>query len=272
MNDKYRKEVKVGRYKISYYQRGQGSCLVLLHGFLNSAVSFRHVFDTLALRGRVIVPDLPGSGKSGKPLKFDYSLDSLADLLAAFLDELKIKKCILGGVSTGGALALRFALKYPDRLDKLILIGSAGIKKGGKGEKGFLNLPIDKGLSTDPSDLLKLYLRQFSHDDAVSVEERMRYLETMTDKASLQCANQIIKANGMFTVTGITSINLPTLIIWGERDHVLPESTASKFVKKIPGSRYVMIPEAGHLPHEESPEDFNTVILDFLKGDIPRAI
>ncbi len=127
-------------------------------------------------------------------------------------------------------------------------------------------------LSTDPSDLLKLYLRQFSHDEAVSVEERMRYLQSMTDKASLKCAELFIQANCAFAVEGIAEINLPTLIVWGERDRVLPESTASKFVKKIPGSRYVMIPEAGHLPHEESPEDFNTVLLDFLKGDIPRTV
>jgi pimeloyl-ACP methyl ester carboxylesterase len=272
MNEKYRKEVKVGRYKISYYQQGHGDCLVLLHGFLNSAVSYRHVFKTLAVRGRVIVPDLPGSGKSGKPLKFNYSLDNLADFLAAFLDELKIKTCVLGGASTGGALALRFALKYPERLEKLLLIDSAGLKKAGRGDKAFLNLPMDQELSADPSDLLKLYLRQFSHDEAVTVEQRMKYLETMTDRASLRCAEKIIKANGMFAVEGISGINLPTLIVWGERDRVLAESNASKFVKKIPGSRYVMIPEAGHLPHEESPEDFNTVLLDFLKGDIPRAV
>jgi len=271
MIEKNRKEIKVGRYKVSYFQKGQGQKLVFLHGIFNSARSFRHVFETLALTNRVIVPDLIGCGASSKPLKFDYSLDSLSEFVGDFLDALKIKNCILGGASSGGALAMKVALEYPDKIGKMILIDTAGLPSRAK-KKNLLGISTDTDiidLFQSPADLMKVYLNQFNLDDAVSIEERMDYLSAMMKKSVPECTNNILKANSMFQVDGIERIAAPTLIVWGERDRLLPKSMAEKYMRKIKNSRYVMIPEAGHLPHEESPEDFNTVVLDFLRGGIP---
>jgi pimeloyl-ACP methyl ester carboxylesterase len=271
MIEKYRKETKIGRYKISYFQKGQGRALVFLHSILNSARSFRHVFDTLALTNRVIVPDLIGYGASSKPMKFDYSLDSLADFVGNFFVTLKIKTCVLGGVSSGGALAMKIALKYPEKIEKLILVDSAGLPSRAK-KKNLLGIKTDTdiiSLFESPADLINIYLNQFNLDEAVSIEDRMNYLSTVMKKSVPECTDNILKANGMFQVDGIDQITAPTLIVWGERDKLLPKSQAERFTRMIKDSRYVMIPEAGHLPHEESPEDFNTVILDFLRGGIP---
>lgn len=271
MDEKYRKEIRLGRYKLSYYQKGKGPVLLLLHGALNSARSFRHVFKTLALTSRVVVPDLPGAGFSSKSIKFDFSLDSLADLLGQFLTELKIRKTVLAGASSGGALAQKIVLKFPEKVEKLILIDSLGMKSG-KNKPAF-DLPAGKKLLAElsnPASLMKFYLNQFRSEEAVGMEERMKYLDLMLKKSVPECSHKFLQVNRNFEIEEMTEINRPTLIVWGERDKVLPKKTADKFVKKIPDSRYVMIPEAGHLPHEESPEDFVTVVLDFLKGGIPH--
>jgi len=270
MDEKYRKEIKLGRYKISYYQKGRGPVLVLLHSALNSAHSFRHVFDTLALTNRLIVPDLPGAGFSSKSIKFDYSLDSMADLLEQLLSELKIRKAVVGGVSSGGALAQKFVLKSAGKVEKLILIDSLGLNV--RKNKSVYGLPSGTKLLSQlstPASLMKFYLSQFRSEEAVGIEDRMKYLDLMLKKSVPECSQKFLQANLNFEIREMTEIEKPTLIVWGERDKILPKSAAEKFVKKIPDSRYVMIPEAGHLPHEESPEDFVTVVLDFLKDGIP---
>lgn len=270
MDGKYRKEIKLGRHKISYFQKGRGPVLILLHNAINSAYSFRHIFETLALTGRVIAPDLPGTGQSFKSLKFNYGLDSMADLLDEFMAELKIKQAVIAGSSTGAAIAQKFALNHPEKIIKLILIDSYGLKL--RKNQTVLDLgsgrAILNGLST-PARVMEFYLGQFHCEDTVKMEDRMLFLDTTLKKSVPECIHQFLKENGNFEIEGISKIDKPTLIIWGERDKILPKSMAEKFVKKIPNSRYVMIPEAGHLPHEESPEDFTTVVLDFLRDGIP---
>ena len=272
MKERYRKEIWVGRNKISYYVKGQGKTLVLLHGFLNCACTFRYVFDTLALTNRIIAPDLPGNGNSSKSPKYDYSLDNMADFLDHFFDKLALKRFAIGGVSAYGSLALKYALKYPDRTEVLILVDSAGLKKSRSAKKGFLDLPLSKNLGeilADPDNIKALYQKQFSHKLAVPEQDIAAYLDWVTNPSGLISAEKSLRANGNFEVDDIEKITQPTLIIWGERDRVLPQKMARKFTEKIPDSRYVMIPEAGHLPHEESPEDFALILTDFLKGIIP---
>ena len=100
-------------------------------------------------------------------------------------------------------------------------------------------------------------------------QDKAAYLACVANRSVLLCAERSLRINGAFEVDDIDKIVQPTLIIWGERDRILPKRMALKFAEKIPNSRYVMIPEAGHLPHEESPEDFAVIITDFLKGIIP---
>ncbi len=270
MRERYRKEIKAGRYRISYYAKGRGRPLILLHGILGTSYSFRHIFETLALTKKVIVPDLLGCGQSGKPAKYDYSLKSDADVLRKFIEELKLKNIALCGVSTGGALALKYALEYPQDLEKLIIVDSFGLKKSGRKALGIdLDHPSHDELA-DRQKLTKIILKQFNQEIVLSDRDREKTIGDLLAKPVPECMQKRIKASGLFEVGGIEKIALPALIIWGERDRVLPRSMAEKFVRKLKNARYVMIPEAGHLPHEESPEDFMTVLLDFLQDGIPH--
>jgi pimeloyl-ACP methyl ester carboxylesterase len=264
-----RKEAKLGRYKISYFQKGKGKALLLLHSLLNTAYSFRHVYKALSVNHKVIMPDLLGCGYSSKPDDFDYTLKSYAEYLKKLLDSLKVKKCAIGGVSGSGAIALQFAVMFPDVVEKIVLIDALGLPAGSKGaSRG--GLPV-RGNVNNKEIVLRLYLSQFHNPDVVTAEEREHIAELAVSQSVPECTNKIIQANGDFGVEDLEKIKASTLVIWGERDPVLPKIMAENFTNVLPDSRYVMIPDSGHLPQEESPEDFNTVVLDFLKGGIPKA-
>ncbi|NIP43651.1 MAG: alpha/beta hydrolase [candidate division Zixibacteria bacterium] len=262
------KETKIGRYKIGYYQKGRGKVLLLLHSLLNTAYSFRHVYGPLSDKYKVIMPDLLGCGYSTKPDDFDFTLKSFAEHLKQFLDKLKVTKLSIGGVSGSGAIALKFTTMFPDMVEKLVLIDALGMEAGRSGS--VRGLPV-RGNVNDKDMVLRLYLSQFNDPSAVSADEREKIAELAVREDVPACTHKILQANGDFSVDGIEDIKVPTLIIWGEKDPVLPKIMAENFANKMPNSQYVMIPEAGHLPHEESPEDFNTVLLDFLKGNLPKS-
>lgn len=269
MIENLRKEAKVGRYKISYYQKGRGKALLLLHSLLNTAYSFRHVYEALSVKHKVIMPDLLGCGYSSKPEDFDYTLKSYAEYLKQLLEHLKVKKCAIGGVSGSGAIALQFAVMFPEMVERIVLVDALGLPAVRKGvSRG--GLPV-RGNVNNKEIVMRLYLSQFHNPDVVTDEEREHIAELAVAESVPECTNKIIQANGDFGVQGLEKLKIPTLVVWGERDPVLPKVLAENFTNVLPDSRFVMIPESGHLPHEESPEDFNTVVLDFLKGGIPKA-
>lgn len=269
MMENLRKEAKVGRYKISYYQKGRGKALLLLHSLLNTSYSFRHVYQALSVKFKIIMPDLLGCGHSSKPEDFDYTLKSYAEYLKQFLEHLKVKKCAIGGVSGSGAIALQFAVMFPDMVESIILVDALGLPTVRRGVSRS-GLPV-RGNVNNKDIVMRLYLSQFHNPDVVTAEEREHIAELAVSQSVPECTHKIIQANGDFGVQGLENLKIPTLVIWGERDPVLPKVLAENFTNVLPDSRYVMIPESGHLPQEESPEDFNTVVLDFLKGGIPKA-
>jgi pimeloyl-ACP methyl ester carboxylesterase len=272
--EKHRKSVKIGRYKLSYFQKGRGRPLLLLHGFLNSGYTFRHVFDQLALKNKLIVPDLPGCGQSSKPPTLDYMTGTQMSIIYRLVEKLKLKKINICGVSTGGAVALDYACEYQETLAKLILVDSFGLKFGGV-RRTLFGIPLDSDIRahlSNPQKLSKVYQRQFHKKEKLSASEREFHEKQTNLKNVIRCAAKMLNTNRMFEVYGIERVETPALVVWGERDRILPKRMAERFVRVLPNARYVMIPESGHLPHEESPEDFLTVVDGFLEDSIPSNI
>ncbi|MBD3382327.1 MAG: alpha/beta fold hydrolase [candidate division Zixibacteria bacterium] len=270
--EKYRRTAKIGRYKLSYLQKGRGKPLVFLHGFLGSSYSFRHVFEELSLKNKLIVPDLPGCGQSSKPPRLDYMVGTQMSIVMRLLEQLKLKEVIIGGVSTGGAVALNFALEYPRMLKKLILVDSFGLKFQGRERRTLFGIKLSGDIYahlSDPEQLAKVYQRQFNQKHRPTPEDREMFTQQSQHKNVIECAAKMLNSNRMFEVFGIQRIETPTLVVWGERDKILPKNMAERYVRVLPDARYVMIPEAGHLPHEESPEDFLTVVRGFIEDSIP---
>ncbi len=262
--------IDVDGIRIAYTLSGDGKPLVFLHGFTYSSYSFRHNIPILSKFSRMICPDLVGHGKSDKPGWFDYSLPNQALLLRRFCEELDLEKIDLGGCSMGGALAMQFALTYPDIVDRLILIDSAGIDDDVRSSARYLDIPILGYVFTLIATVrFRRSTRYRMTLDEEHDSEYDDYLGELGSLSSLFAGMRNLRANRTFRIDGIERITQKTLIVWGENDELFSLDTARMMAKSIPNSRLILLPDAGHLPNEEKPADFNQVVVDFLLDRIP---
>lgn len=257
------KFVTVFGARIHYVDVGSGPCVILLHGLADDIGVWESVIPALAAKRRVVALDQLGFGGSDKPL-LSYRVSTLVDFLDGFLNELKIERASLVGNSLGGWVAADFALKHPDRAERLVLCDAAG----------YAALPK----SMNPRTLSALRLAS---------REDIRYLGPLTfhDKRFYEDADlafkQRVAAGDSYTVSQIldsmirgedlldnrvAAINQPTLIVWGREDKLIPLSFGERFHQEIKGSQLRIIDNCGHMPHVECPEKFNAALVQFL-GD-----
>jgi pimeloyl-ACP methyl ester carboxylesterase len=262
--------IDVDGIKIAYRSNGDGKPLVFLHGITYSSYSFRHNIPILSKFSRIICPDLVGHGKSDKPCRFDYRLKNQAAVIRKFCTKLGLAKIDLGGCSMGGALAMQFALTYPDIVDRLILVDSAGIDDDVKASAKSLGIPILGyifALNTARCFIRGIRSRMISDEDRNG--EYDEYMNELGSLSSLLAGMRNLRANRTFRIDGIERITQKTLIVWGENDMLFSLDTARMMAKSIPNSRLILLPDTGHLPNEEKPADFNQVVVDFLLERIP---
>jgi len=266
--------VDVDGVRVHYQEAGDANApaLVLIHGFASSTLVWSKVFLRLAAAGfRVIAIDMLGFGYSGKPRNGEYTIAGQASLLVGLLDRLKIKRATLVGSSYGGAVASTCALDYPQRVDKLVLIGTVSN-----------NRPLDYKL-----------MRVFSSrvfGDVVSplligsrslLRRRMKRVydrhEWVLDERRVDARHLPLRASGtqraiLRTVRCWDAerisreahlIKQPTLLLWGENDIEIPLADGERLHDQIPRSRLIVFLNCGHIPHEEYPEEFTNVVADF---------
>jgi pimeloyl-ACP methyl ester carboxylesterase len=251
------------------------SPIVLLHG----TVSSLHTWDgwAEALRGkrRVIRFDLPGFGLTGPSLDRIYSIDSDVRLAAAILDSLGIERCVLGGNSLGGVIAWRTALAYPSRVGKLILVDSGGYPTRPISMPlafYFAGLPIIDWMvrNTFPRGLVEQGLRNVYGDASKVTPELMVRSRELTRcegnrRALIERGRQWRRPDPL--AQRIAELKLPTLIIWGGRDRLIPPDNAERFHHDIAGSTMVIFDDLGHMPQEEDPVRTIAAVKQFLGLD-----
>ena len=257
-----------------------GPAVVLLHGAgLDAAgLSLGSAMIALSDRCRVFAPDLPGFGESD-PLPAGWGFTKCSAFLGPLLDALGLERASLAGLSMGGGIALGFALQTPERVEKLALIDSAcldGAIPGGRLTWFFVHAP---GLNVIGSWLLKssrrlmrwALLRHMRHrPDLVTpalVEDLMRLARKRPDAAVQQWQRREITWNGLRTnyVNRLHKIAIPTLIVHGDDDRLLPVSIAERAHRLILNSRLEIIPNCGHLAPLEQPEAVNRALCQFLQ-------
>ena len=257
------KFVTVFGARIHYVDVGAGPTVILLHGLADDVGVWGAVMPALAAKHRVIALDQVGFGRSDKPL-LNYRVSTFVDFLDGFLNELKIKRASLVGNSLGGWVAADFALKHPDRIERLVLSDAAGYAALAK--------------TMDPRALNALHLAS---------REDIRYLGPLTfrDKRFYEDVDlafkQRVAAGDSYTVSQLLdsmrrgenvldgrlgAMEKPTLILWGRDDKLIPVNFAARFNKEINASRLRIIDGCGHMPHVECPEKFNDALLQFLGG------
>ncbi|HKO42829.1 MAG TPA: alpha/beta hydrolase [Pyrinomonadaceae bacterium] len=265
-----------------YYETyGSGEPMVFLHGLGASIYTWRKVKDPLAAGNKLFLIDLKGFGKSPKPRDDRYSSLDQADLIYDFILENDLKNLTVVGNSYGGAisllLAIRLCAENPNRLSKLVLIDSAGYNKLIPWYVTLLRIPILGWLMVHLASnktLAKTVLEESYYNDQLITDADVEaYAEPLGMEngkyALLKAAKQAIPSDFEGWIAKYPTISVPTLILWGEYDTVIPVEIGEMLDAAIPCSKLTIIPNTGHIPQEETPTPTIELIKDFLKNSIP---
>jgi len=247
--------VPVGMNRIHYLTGGEGPPLVIIHGVASKASDHGDLMPALMRDHRVYALDLLGYGKSDKPRDASYSIRMHADTVEAFLDALQIKQADVMGISMGGWIALDLASRHPERVRRLVLVSSAGLKFDTKLDaKSFAPENIDQlreiiALQTYrpvPDFILRDLLR-VSKDNGWVIRSTMR-----------DAPNEVLDGK-------LAAVTMPALLVWGTSDRIVPLPVGERLQHELANAQMFTIKGCGHLAIIECKEDALPPIVKFLR-------
>jgi pimeloyl-ACP methyl ester carboxylesterase len=279
-------EVVLHGHRVRFHSSGDGPLLVLLHGIASTADTWAPVATGLAASHTVLAPDLLGHGSSAKP-RGDYSLGAYASGVRDLITALGHERATVVGHSLGGGIAMQFAYQFPERVERLVLISSGGL--------GREVHPILRASTLPGSEIvLALLGRRWLRTTGGAVGATLGRLglragEDLAGVAAGIASLGDADARGAFVHTARAAIDpggqrvsatdrlylaahLPTLIVWGERDPIIPAAHGEAAHAAIPGSRLEIFAGAGHFPHREQPVRFVSLVEDFMRSTEPAAM
>jgi len=245
--------------------------LVLIHGTGSSLHTFNYWANALKKDYRVIRMDLPGYGLTGPFPERDYSIDSYVEFVKDFLDEKGIEQCVMGGNSLGGHIAWRFAVEFPERVSKLILINAAGYPNKSKSKPlafKLAKIPVIRNVFTfiTPRSVARSSIENVYADKTKVTEELVnRYFELTLRAGNRQAfIDRFSAKNNSEAYKRISNIEQPTLVLWGDQDMLMPPEKADLFHRDLPNDTLVILENSGHVPMEENPERSLDAVKAFL--------
>ncbi|HET9691348.1 MAG TPA: alpha/beta fold hydrolase [Acidimicrobiales bacterium] len=272
------RHITIHGHRVAYRQAGAGPVVVLVHGIAESSLTFADVVPALAEHHLVIAVDLLGHGASAKP-RGDYSLGAYASGVRDLLSALDHPSATVVGHSLGGGVAMQFAYQFPERCERLVLVSSGGLGKevspwlrllAGPGVDYVLPVvltrhvhePLDRaarwlgrlGLRVDPT-LAEIWRTYRGLTDA---EAQRAFLHTV--RSVIDVAGQRVSARDRLYLAS----EIPTMIVWGDRDAVIPVAHARAAHELIPGSRLEVFEGVGHFLPVEQPARLAALIADFV--------
>ncbi|MEU5403436.1 alpha/beta hydrolase [Streptomyces sp. NPDC005963] len=270
-------------YRHAYRMAGKGPAVVLIHGIGDSSATWTEIIPGLARRYRVLAPDLLGHGASDKP-RGDYSPGAYANGLRDLLSALGIDRATLVGHSLGGAVAAQFAYQFPERTERLVLVGSGGIgrqvtpllRAASLPGAGLLLAALQLPTVRWQLGLTVRVLRSVHSGLGLDAPELLRAVDALPDATSRSAFVRTLRAVvdwrgqiGTLLDRSYLTQGMPTMLVWGGRDMVVPAVHAGLGHVAMPGSRLEIFPEAGHFPFRADPERFIAVVHDFIRGSQP---
>ena len=269
--------VSIHGHDMAYRMEGSGPVLLLLHGIAGSSRTWRDVIPRLTDRFTVLAPDLIGHGQSDKPVG-DYSLGAFASGIRDLLEVLGIDRATVIGQSFGGGVAMQFVYQYPGHCERLVLVDSGGLGPEVNWMLRLMALPASEYVMPV---LFPSFVRDWGDGLFRVINERGIHLGRITEmwsayaslaesdnrRAFARTIKSVIDPGGQ-TVSAMDRLylasSMPTLIIWGDRDDIIPVSHAHAAHQAIPGSRLVVIEGVGHFPQIEAAEQFVDALVDFI--------
>jgi pimeloyl-ACP methyl ester carboxylesterase len=279
-------EIVLHGHRLSYRSAGSGPVLVLVHGITSTSATWANVLPYLAERFTVIAPDLIGHGQSAKP-RGDYSLGAYASGIRDLLAALGHDRATFVGHSLGGGVAMQLAYQFPEHCERLVLVSSGGLGRDITALLRAASLPgselvlpllanervleVGRGLGrllgriglrvhTDVGEVLR------GHASLSDGEARAAFLHTL--RTIVDHGGQRVDASDRLYLAEA----IPFLLVWGERDPIIPVAHGRAAHELVPGSRLEVFPDAGHFPHLDDPLRFVRLLTEFIETTEPAQI
>jgi len=262
------KKIILHNLKINYKEKGEGPSLLILHGWGGSSDSWKKVQEFIGKRGyKVIVPDLPGFGKSDTPPR-PWGIEDYVKFVKDFTEKVGIDKFILVGHSFGGSLASKFSAQNPQKVKDLVLCAPAGIKpRPGLKEKAIFfvsrigrKIFRQKFLVKSKAQAENFFYAMIRYKDYSKANETMK--KTMQRVLEYY---EFPDEEGEF-YQDLSKIQAKTLIVWGREDKILPVNFSRIFRERIKNSKRIILSEVGHSPNLKSPERLSKILLSFFRS------
>jgi pimeloyl-ACP methyl ester carboxylesterase len=276
-------ETTLHGHRVGFRVTGSGPLIVLIHGITSTSDVWLDAMAGLAERYTVVAPDLLGHGRSAKP-RGDYSLGAYASGARDLLGLLGFERGTVVGHSLGGGIALQFAYQFPEYCERLVLVSSGGLGKevhpllrAGALPGSELVMPlIAPNWAVRAGGAVAEFLQRFGVQAGADLAEAARGYASLADRdaraAFLHTLRAVIDLEGQrvsATDRLYLAERLPTLLIWGTDDPIIPVEHGRAAVERIPGSRLVEFPGAGHWPQLDDPERFVAEITKFVETTEP---
>jgi pimeloyl-ACP methyl ester carboxylesterase len=280
------RELVLHGHRVFYRSAGGGPVIVLVHGITSTSRTWANVLPALAERFTIIAPDLLGHGESAKP-RGDYSLGAYASGIRDLLIALGHERATFVGHSLGGGVAMQLAYQFPEHCDRLVLVASGGLGReitallraaSLPGSELVLPLLVNEQLiaagraagrllgriglrvHTDVGEVLR------GHASLADGEARSAFLHTL--RTIVDARGQRVDASDRLYLAQA----VPFLLVWGERDPIIPVEHARAAHRLVPGSRLELFPNAGHFPHLDDPLRFVRVLTEFMQTTEPANV
>ena len=278
------KFVTVHGHRRAYRMMGEGPPVLLLHGIGDSSRGWRPLMPALAEHYTVIAPDLLGHGESAKP-RADYSVAAYANGMRDLLEILGVERATIVGHSLGGGVAAQLAYQYPGRCERLVLVATGGVSREvspilriAAAPFAELSLPVVHLSPTRIGVVAALQvLKRIGSDlgkDADEVNRVLRGLPTGEARSAFtHTLRSVVDWRGQIVTMLDRSYlvdDIPLLVMWGDRDSIIPVAHAYKVQEALPGAQLEIFPGAGHFPHHADPDRFIELLHTFITTTEPR--
>lgn len=264
--------IEIDGMQVHYRDVGNGPVLLCIHGIFSSLHTWLDWSDILSDEYRVISIDMPNFGITG-PHPDGMTKHLYSDFLNTFTDALNIQQCSMAGNSLGGWMSYEFAYRYPEKVDKLILIDSAGFLFIPPLALMGMGIPF-AGWSLNHTSLPRqlvhnLVKSAYAQPQKLTTTVLNRYYDIMRRPGNLNAGARVIayiRNRGGFDTSYLDNIQQPTLVMWGKQDKWIPCGHLQKFAARIPTAETIMYDDCGHLPMEELPQESAADVRHFLKS------
>ena len=280
------RQIELHGHRVNYRIAGEGPLIVLVHGITSTSECWREVMPWLADRFTVLAPDLLGHGESAKP-RGDYSLGAYASGIRDLIAALGYERATFLGHSLGGGVAMQLSYQFPEQCERLVLVSSGGLGhqvhillRAAALPGSEWVLPVIAGsavrdagmavgrfltrLGVRPAPDLAEFARGYA--SLADIEARQAFIHTL--RAVIDPAGQRVSARDRLYLAA----EVPSLVIWGAKDRIIPVRHGRRAHEEMPGSRFIELPEAGHFPQLDQPRSFVEALFEFMADTKPARL